>query len=706
MASSANPSQLSRRLTSGLRSTVALGLSGINISLPVLLLTAAILAQGDRSLAQTPFEDAAPAAASTAENREAFANRMERIRAEIRQEQNKELDSDFQREIGDPSPNNPGSFANPGLRPSLNDGDLRLPRPTNVSNPPSLPRPDNLPSPRPTIVPPPPISQPAPIGRPAPALQPGFQSQKFGRYRLGPGDVLFVNVQRFPNLNLQGPVNPEGAIVLNLAGAVQVEGLTVAQAQERIRVALDRYVVNPNVDLSILSQRPVRVTLTGKVASPGYYPLNSPNISEALRLAGGTQSSADLRRVTVKRTLNNGRTITQQLDLYTPLVTGSNPPDLQLEDGDVIEVPQLTAADAQTYNRAFVSNSTLASQQPVQVTVVGEVSRPGFYVLQTGRVAEAILSAGGSLTSANLREVVVRRSLSNGAIASERVDLYSPLTTGTPLPDVYLEEGDIVEIPQLTVADAQTYDRSSIASSTLASQQPVQVTVIGEVSRPGFYVLQTGRVSEALLVAGGSLNSADLRAVEVRRSLRDGVIASEQVDLYSPLAAGTPLPKVRLEEGNIVSVPKLTDVDVADYDRTLIAKSTLSKPDIRVRLLSYAAGGATTLTLPSGSTFRDALNGVPLDAANLRSVALVRYDPETGQAVPLEINGKDALLGNPNADVPLRDNDVVVVGRNVVSKISFALNTFTQPFRDVLGFLLFFDSISDSASNLFRPSNR
>ncbi|NJN29313.1 MAG: hypothetical protein HC824_01695 [Synechococcales cyanobacterium RM1_1_8] len=180
---------------------------------------------------------------------------------------------------------------------------------------------------------------------------------------------------------------------------------------------------------------------------------------------------------------------------------------------------------------------------------------------------------------------------------------------------------------------------------------------------------------------------------------------AETVDLYSPLAEGTTLPTLRLEEGNVVAVPKLLDVDVAGYNRSLIARSTLAKPDIRVRLLSYAAGGATTLTLPSGSTFREALNGVPLDTANLRSVALVRYDPETGKAIAQEINGKDALMGDPNADVPLRDNDVVVVGRNLVSRLSYALNVFTQPFRDVLGFLLFFDSISDSASNLFRPSS-
>ncbi|NES73939.1 MAG: polysaccharide export protein, partial [Okeania sp. SIO2D1] len=52
---------------------------------------------------------------------------------------------------------------------------------------------------------------------------------------------------------------------------------------------------------------------------------------------------------------------------------------------------------------------------------------------------------------------------------------------------------------------------------------------------------------------------------------------------------------------------------------------------------------------------------------------------------------------------PLQDNDVIVVGRTLIAKLTNALNVFTQPFRDVLGFLLFFDSLADSADNLFGP---
>ncbi|NJM56817.1 MAG: hypothetical protein HC857_04370 [Synechococcales cyanobacterium RU_4_20] len=291
-------------------------------------------------------------------------------------------------------------------------------------------------------------------------------------------------------------------------------------------------------------------------------------------------------------------------------------------------------------------------------------------------------------------------------MSQEVVDLYAPLVEGRPLPNLRLEEGDVINIPKLSGEDLPGYDRTLISNSTFASRQPVQVTVIGQVARPGFYVVQTGRVGEALLVAGGSLNSANLKQIGIRRNFSDGSVTQEVVDLYSPLTEGLALPNIRLEEGDVVTIPKLSEADLASYDRRLVATSNVSKPTIQVRLLSYAAGGATTLTLPSGSTFRDALNGVPLDAAKLNSIALIRYDTATGKAVTQEIRGKDALVGLPAADVPLQDNDVVVIGRNLVSKITYTLNIFTQPFRDVLGFLLFFDSLSNSASGLFQPDGR
>ncbi|MFB2922164.1 MULTISPECIES: polysaccharide biosynthesis/export family protein [Aerosakkonema] len=245
-----------------------------------------------------------------------------------------------------------------------------------------------------------------------------------------------------------------------------------------------------------------------------------------------------------------------------------------------------------------------------------------------------------------------------------------------------------------------------VVSVGLAGQRPVQVTITGAVSRPGFYSLPfPPRLSTAMLVANGSTDKADLRQIRVRRFLLDGSFIEQRVDLFTPLAAGDPLPDLRLEDGDAVIVPQLEVGNDATYDRTLVAKSTLAQPFINIRLLSYPNQGLGNLRLPSGSTFLDAFTAANpnLQTADINRVALIRFDPERGRAIVRELNGKRALFGDASQNMPLRDNDVIVIGRNLVGRITYALNTFTQPFRDILGFLLFFRSLSNSASDLFGP---
>ncbi|MGC1306147.1 MAG: polysaccharide biosynthesis/export family protein [Phormidesmis sp.] len=243
-------------------------------------------------------------------------------------------------------------------------------------------------------------------------------------------------------------------------------------------------------------------------------------------------------------------------------------------------------------------------------------------------------------------------------------------------------------------------------SLTLVAQRGVEVTILGSVERPGFYPLPDPTVATALLVAGGATRTSDLRSIQVQRQFRrNGVITEEtvDVDLFTPLKEGSPLPDVRLEDGDVVVVPELDPSQLDEYDRYLVARSTLAQPIINVRFLNYAGGrsGVGTLNLTNGSTFMDAVSllGVNPDAANLREVALIRYDPETGRAVTISIDAKSAIQGDITQNPPLEDSDVIVVGRNLIGRISFALQTVTRPFRDVFGFTNFFNDFLDD--NLF-----
>ncbi|MEP0918382.1 polysaccharide export protein [Leptolyngbya sp. DQ-M1] len=270
-----------------------------------------------------------------------------------------------------------------------------------------------------------------------------------------------------------------------------------------------------------------------------------------------------------------------------------------------------------------------------------------------------------------------------------------------------------VPLQGLTIAQAQERIREGVnrfvinpvVFVALTNQRPVLVTVTGEIARPGLYTLTLPRASAALLLAGGATGQADLRSVQVKRLLSDGSVLEEKLDLVTPLQDGAALPDLKLQDGDVVVIPKLAEQDQT-YDRTLMARSTLAKPQINIRLLSYANNGLGTLTLPNGSTFLDALTAARPgpDTANLRRVALIRFDPVQKKAVTREIDARSILSGNMAQNVALEDNDVIVLGRNLVGRITYALNTFTQPFRDVLGFLLFFRELRNGADTLFGPT--
>ncbi len=237
---------------------------------------------------------------------------------------------------------------------------------------------------------------------------------------------------------------------------------------------------------------------------------------------------------------------------------------------------------------------------------------------------------------------------------------------------------------------------STSVDLTLVAQRGVEVTILGSVQRPGFYPLPDPSVATALLTAGGATRTSDLRAIQVQRQFRRNGVLSEEtinVDLFTPLKEGGPLPDVRLEDGDVVVIPELDPSQLDEYDRFLVARSTLAQPVINVRFINYAGGrsGIGTLNLNNGSTFVDAVSllGVNPDTANLGDVALIRYDPETGRAVTVGLDAKGAVTGDITQNPPLEDSDVIVVGRNLIGRLSYALETITRPFRDVFGFTNF-----------------
>jgi polysaccharide export outer membrane protein len=292
------------------------------------------------------------------------------------------------------------------------------------------------------------------------------------------------------------------------------------------------------------------------------------------------------------------------------------------------------------------------------------------------------------------------------SLFSQRPDLNFSIPIG-PEGNITLPQVGTVSLKGLTLEEAQEKIRLSfnrimvepIVAVSLVSPRPVQVTISGEVPRPGIYPMgsQTPRITDILLLAGGSTMMADLRQVQLRRKLIDGSVVAQTIDLYTPLLNGDTAPNIRLQDGDAIIVPRRELVNDNNYDRNLVARSSLAQPQIRVRVLNYAAGGLVTQTLPNGSNFVDALTGVNPNFTNVREIALIRFDPERGKAITQRLDGKKALTGDATQNVPLQDNDVIVIGRNLIGRITNLLSTITQPFFNVQSFLNFFSSFGGSS---------
>ncbi|WP_158409487.1 polysaccharide biosynthesis/export family protein [Gloeocapsa sp. PCC 73106] len=232
-----------------------------------------------------------------------------------------------------------------------------------------------------------------------------------------------------------------------------------------------------------------------------------------------------------------------------------------------------------------------------------------------------------------------------------------------------------------------------VVFAVLATPRPVRVTLIGEVSRPGFYTVDsTTLLSDILSFSGGTTNTADLRNVIVRRSLSDGSVIEQRIDLYTPLITGSNVPKVPLQGGDTVIVSRLEIGDDQDYDRVLISRSTLPVQEITVRLLAPVQPSGQVLqnlVLPNGSDFLDIIAAVPLAdvlRVNVTDVTLLRFDPERGRVITQSLNIRAILNGDLSYVVPLQEGDVVVVGRTLLGKVFAAFNVLTQPIRDLESF--------------------
>jgi polysaccharide export outer membrane protein len=158
-------------------------------------------------------------------------------------------------------------------------------------------------------------------------------------YKIGPQDVLRIDVWKEPDISRIIPVRPDGKISIPLLNDVQASGLTPMQLSASLRESLSKYLHNPQVTVTVAEINSRRVYITGEVTRAGAIPL-LPNMTalQALSSAGGFTQFARLKDIYILRT-EDGKQVKHPFN-YKEVVKGKLPEqNILLEPGDVIVIP-------------------------------------------------------------------------------------------------------------------------------------------------------------------------------------------------------------------------------------------------------------------------------------------------------------------------------------------------------------------------------
>ena len=174
------------------------------------------------------------------------------------------------------------------------------------------------------------------------------------RYMLGPRDEFTVSVWRNDDLIRKLQIDPSENIQFPLIGEIRASGLTISQLREEMTGRLGRYLVDPQVDISVSNLKNLRLYVLGEVKVPGTYEWRKGMSAwECISLAGGFNTDADQENILLVRG-ENSRTVIKSVNLKI-ILSGENPvQDIYLQNGDVVYVLPTTIADVQRFmNRLY-----------------------------------------------------------------------------------------------------------------------------------------------------------------------------------------------------------------------------------------------------------------------------------------------------------------------------------------------------------------
>jgi len=377
-------------------------------------------------------------------------------------------------------------------------------------------------------------------------------------YVVGPGDEVIIDIYGASQKTVNATVSPDGDITIEGFGPIAVSGLTVSQANARIKAQLGQRYSSSKIKTTLGQTRTITVNVMGEVVVPGTYTLSAfASVFHALYMAGGTNEIGTLRNIKVFRR----NKLLSKVDIYDYIINGKLTGNVRLSDGDVISVEPYDCL----------------------VSVSGKVKRPMYYEMKKKESIQTLLNyAGGFTGDAYKKSVRVVRK------------------TG--------REFSVYNVGEFEMAQFQVADGDSVSIDSIIQRYANTVEVKGSVFRPGLYQLGGEINSVRTLVehAEGLREEAFTARAVMHRMKADRTLEVLSVDLGG-IMNGT-APDVALRENDVLFVPTKAEIQTK---RTITIHGEVQFPGT----YQYAENGTLEDFILQAGGLNDAASTVKVDVS-------------------------------------------------------------------------------------------
>ena len=434
-------------------------------------------------------------------------------------------------------------------------------------------------------------------------------------YRLGPGDAVIIDIYGASQKTIQSTVSPDGEVTIEGYGPVNVSGLTVAQANARLRNTVGSRYRSSRVKLTVGQTKTIMVNVMGEVKAPGTYTLSAfATVFHALYMAGGTNDLGTLRNIKVYR---NNRLVTV-VDIYDYILNGKLTGNVRLADNDVIVVGPYDCL----------------------VTIAGKVKRPMIYEMKKNESVNSLLKySGGFAGDAYKKSVRVNRK------------------TG--------REYAVYNVEEFDFSSFRVDDGDSISVDSILPRYANTVEVKGAVFRPGMYNLgeQVNSVRTLVEHAEGMTEDAFTNRAVMHRMKKDRTLEVIAVDIAGIMDGK--VADIPLKENDVLFIPTRQEKIV---ERTLTIRGEVQYPGVyqyadneTLEDFVLQAGGLTD----KASTVNVMVSRRVMDAKALRPDSIIAKTYTLSLKDGFVIDGTPGFKLMPFDEVMIRQSPAYVEQHNV-----------------------------------------